>query len=622
MTQKYEGVVNAHPKGFGFVTCEDLQEFFVPPALMRELLPFDKIRFTLESGRKAGAQQVAQAWIVERRDSTWQGTLRYDRGVWLLEPDEPCFVRLEVRGVQYAQSDEVVSVKVPAISSAGVKGSNKIAVTLERILGLRTRPGFDLDYALAKFNFEPFFPASVFSELPKLGLTGGSQGPRKDMRDVPFVTIDGEHTKDIDDALWAQKVPSGGWHIKVAIADVSHFVREGSALDVVASKRMTSVYLPGKTIPMLPEELSNGECSLLPGLDRFAVVVSLKLNEDGSFEDFELTRATVRSAQRLTYDEVLAWKSGQKTLPAHITQSLEAAWSAYEALAHARKERGHLEFEDKEPKLLTHEDGSSELAWTQRHDAHKMVEELMLLTNQSVGRELNRLFRAALYRHQPHPVEEAWQEMREWAQSRTHELDETPSLRAVVALAKNLPAEERFKAELQARATMQPALYSSQASSHFSLGYEHYTHFTSPIRRYADLLVHRLLLKESTLTAPELAHLARLCSERNRDARLAERWVWDRIKKRAAFHAVGPGQSCPGHIVRQNAKGARVVLNEWQCTAWVASASLAKAGWVFSESSGNWEQGKLCLELGSQVCLKLTGISEQKTRIELDAQLV
>jgi len=613
---KLEGVVSAHPKGFGFVTCDDASEHFISPPLMRELLPGDRISFTLEEGKKPGALQVAGPLVVRRKDSVWQGVLRQDQGTWVLDNDEACFVRIEVRDLQFAAEGTVVSVRVRGFTSAGTRGG-KVQATLERVLGERGRSGFDGDYALARYDFEPYFHASALAQCKDL--TVPMQG-REDLTAVPYVTIDGEMTRDFDDALWAKNL-ADGWLVSVAIADVSHYVREGSVLDKVAARRSTSVYLPGKTVPMLPEALSNGVCSLVPGENRLAVVLDIELDVDGKVRKTHFRRAVIRSAQRMTYTETFAWKHGQFEVAPRIEQSLQALWQVYEVMARLRRERGQLEFDDREPKLDLNADGTFKLGWSQRNDAHKLVEEMMLLANQCAAQRLRSVAGSAFFRHQPAPDVEDWSRLQVWAQGRGITLPEQPSMKALSQLIESTQGDDVLKAELQVRNGMQPAIYDESLTSHFSLGYESYTHFTSPIRRYPDLLAHRLLLGENTQPETALAALSEHCSQRSRDARMSERWVWDKLKKRVMAREVSPEKVLCAHVVSQSRRGLRAVVAAWQCSLLLSAEELMDAGYRYDDDKECWKLDGSVLESGSLLQVRLARMEEDRAKTELHAQL-
>lgn len=607
------GVVHAHPKGFGFAS-DGATEVFIPPTLMKELIPGDKIVFETCPGKVKGSLQVVSPLIVERPESVWVGTLRIENGYCYLCTDEPCFVGIEVKDITYCHPEQVVSVRIAGFQSSGTRGQPRVTGKLERILGEDSRSGFHLHYAMAKFDFQEGFPPL---QLQKEALRA-TDTPREDLRSTPFITIDSAESRDLDDALWAQ-VTSTGFEVYVAISDVSAFIPEGSPLDKVAYRRGTSLYLPGLTVPMLPEVLSNELCSLVEGKDRFAVVVRMRLDREGTLQSFRFDRAVMASRKRLTYDEVLAWREGAFTSTDEIDSSLCALWALFEKLAAKRKQRGQLEFLDKEPKLVV-EDGQQKICWTTRHNAHKLVEELMLLTNHAVAAQIHKHGKKALYRHQPRPDGEKWVEFQRWVTANAYpELADEPCMRSISNLLQHLHAPQQVKAEFRLKGAMQPAYYEAEQSSHFSLGYPQYTHFTSPIRRYADLLVHRLLLGNSTLTAEELAKRATHCSHKAKQARMAERGVWDRLKKNALL---GFDSALTTHLVSQSGHGVRVFSPDAQCTLYVPSKSLHAMGLAFNSQLKSWGAGSNFLEPGSEMVVKLIRAESDRKKVELFAELL
>lgn len=610
---KQIGLVQAHPKGFGFALTEG-GEVFISPALMKELLPGDKIVFDAEPGKAKGSLQVARPLIVERPESVWVGSLRVDNGSCYLDTDEPCFVSIEIKDISYCAPEQVVSVRVGGFTSAGTRGQPRVLARLERILGDERSNDFFLHYALAKHDFIESFPPHSVPKQPSVTL-----GPsRTDLRDVPFITIDGPESRDLDDAVWG-RTSDEGFEVYVAISDVSAYIPEGSPLDKIAYRRGTSVYLPGKTVPMLPEALSNGLCSLLEGVERLAVVVKMSLDKAGELKAFDFGRAVIVSRKRLTYDEVLKWKKGELALDEEVEGSLSTLWSLYETLAQKRRDRGQLEFMDKEPHL-TVEDGKPRLVWTTRHDAHKLVEELMLLTNHAVAAHLQKTDKVGLFRHQPRPDGEKWQAFHEWStRQEEFELPQEPCMKSISAFMKAITGPQQIKAEIRLKGAMQAAYYEALESSHFSLGYPHYTHFTSPIRRYADLMVHRLLLGESGLSQDELSKRAVHCSLKAKNARFAERGVWDRIKKNALM---AHGGEMPAQVISQSGHGVRVLNPEAQCMLFVPAQCLKEKGFKFNHESKNWGTSENSLDVGSQLVIKFTSAQTDRKRIELFASLI
>ena len=619
------GQVSAHPKGFGFITTEIGEEYFVPPALMRTMLPGDRVSFSIEAGKQPGQFQVSRATLVERRAGVWLGTVSNIDGYWRLEPDEACFVKLNLRNVTYIPPGTVVAVRVP---TKGALLTESLDVSLERVLGERHRKGFDVDYALAKFDFAPgFSPAAVTqaAKLPKeIEPIELLRSDRRDMRTEAFVTIDGESTRDFDDAVLAKAKPTG-YSVLVAIADVSHYVKPGSPLDRDSRARATSVYLPGKTVPMLPEALSNGLCSLNPDAERLAVVASIDLSPEGEVRSCEFFRAVIASKARLTYKQVtdILEKGAAVTGAPAVADNLAALHGVYKLLDKQRKARGVMEFEDAEPKLVIGEDGEMRLTWEYRTMAHKLVEELMLLANRCVAKKLYDMHGEGLFRHQPLPPAEDWTELAQWAATRGMTLPAEPSLKALAELSMQAGSpEEASIVELRVRQVMQQAQYDTLEPSHFSLGFDSYAHFTSPIRRYADLTVHRLLLGQATID-DVLRETAADCSERARSARLAERQVWDRLKKRLLARDVPKDTELDAKVVFSTGRrGIRVVIEAWQCAALVPAENLLEEGYNFVTDTQTWNKEGKAVEPGVRFVVRWTALEEDRGRTELTAHLI
>lgn len=586
------GTASLNPRGFGFITAENGDAYFLRANLARFLLTGDTVRFIpLEGEGAAGDSREVRALVsVCRPAGRLLCEVHHVADIVHLVPDEPCFLPLqcpETQGVGAAPGD-VVAVSVPAYDGAPV--ARPLLVNIERNLGPRNRPGFDLDYALVRYNFDATMPTGL--EAPRSASLDAAEW--QGAHGVPFVTIDGESTRDFDDAVFGRALPQGGWEVQVAIADVSWYVERGSELDKWAAQRCTSVYLPGRTLPMLPESLSTDRCSLVPGQVRRAVVLTLELTSAGEVVSRKLERTLIESAARLTYAQVARYMAGQAdvrfALP--VEHSVQALADVYHVLAARRTAAGRLEFDDPEPTMVQAEDGTWSLRWESRNDAHKLVEELMLLANTTAAEMLVSRYDAGVFRVQPAPDADSWGELVNWARAKEHYLPAVPNLRSMADLVvAQGTVEGQAAASLKIRSAMRPARYVVQNGKahggHFSLSVNWYTHFTSPIRRYADLLVHRLLLAPEgyTLSAQEwdvLAAQVARCSDRAQAARLAERMVWDRLKLQGFMGANTQDDVVLARVVRTNQRGLRVVLSGWQCSAWLPGADLRAQGyqWV------------------------------------------
>jgi ribonuclease R len=613
------GTVSLNARGFGFITAESGDAYFVRANLARFLLTGDTVRFIPLDAADGEGREARALVSISRPAGRLLCEVHHVADLVHLVSDEPCFLPLQFSddGVVSFVPGDVVAVRVPAYTGAPI--ARPLVVTIERNLGARSRPGFDLDYALMRYNFDATLPEG----LQHPGAHGSSQTEWQGANGVPFVTIDGESTRDFDDAVFGRARPQGGWEVQVAIADVSWYVEKGSDLDAWAADRCTSLYLPGRTLPMLPETLSTDRCSLVPGHVRRAVVLTLELDATGEVLSSKLERTLIESAARLTYTQVAGYMAGKAdmrfSLP--VEHSLQVLADVYRVLAARRTQAGRLEFDEPEPTMVQAEDGTWSIRWESRNDAHKLVEELMLLANRTAAAMLVKRYGAGLFRYQPAPDAQAWGELKDWARSKQHMLPDVPSLRSMAELVSAQPTPEaQIAASLKIRSAMRPARYVIQGSheqgGHFSLCVDWYTHFTSPIRRYPDLLVHRLLLAPEghTLSANDWAMLAQQvarCSERAQSARLAERMVWDRLKLQGFMSAHSVEDVVQARVVRTNQRGLRVVLSGWQCSAWLPSADLRANGfqWVDDVWVGSDHGSARVLHEGVQVPVTWVSLS-------------
>lgn len=622
------GRVNLSPRGFAFVTTVQGKAYYVRADKARRLLTGDQVEFRPAPPAADGSLEVRDVRSIKRKEQVLLCGVAEVAGISILLPDDPCFIPVQF-AAQPPQGSfttgDVVAVRVPAYegrpadvveSGAGLQG------VLVSNLGPRTREGFDLDYARMKHGFEKDMP------LELVGLVASFEDPSSHVCDsTPFVTIDGESTRDFDDAVFAQRRRDGGWDVQVAVADVSYYVQPGSALDQWAAERGTSVYLPGLTLPMLPEWLSTDLCSLKPNVTRRAVVLRAQLAADGTVLTRSLGRTLISSAARLTYTEVaefLATAPDAAEAENPVSQNLRTLYDVYQALARRRKEQGRLDFEDPEPTAKLR-DGKLVVEWEVRNDAHKLVEELMLLANQEAAGMLVERYGVGVFRHQPAPSAEAWTSLGQWATERSLSLTGQPSLKAMADLVAAAEGELKAEAAMKVRMSMQPARYVqhtveqlAQLGGHFSLSAPWYTHFTSPIRRYADLLVHRLLLapEGASLTKEAVTRMGQLvegCSEQSQGSRFAERLVWDRLKLNGFLAEHDKDAILSARVVRVTPRGLRVVVAGWQVPAWLPAAELKRAGITKGEGD-TWvrEGNSLPVREGAQLQVSWTDVNLER----------
>lgn len=622
-----EGTVSLVVGGFGFVQPKQGDSCFLSPQQTDRLLTGDIVRF--ERRTDANGRQFAKVCEFVRREAQrWLGGIERTAQGWQLVPDDPMSVTVvlpQMQDVLSMEPGQVFSVRTPAHEGPAFP-AQIIEAQVEVCLGDRARPGFVQDYALMRFQHQDSFSAEALAAAGLLAAPDGahvdawlSEG-LEDLRHLPFVTIDGDDTRDIDDAIWAEpcKLPNGddGFRLSVAIADVSHYIPEGSVLDRVAAARGTSVYLPGKLLPMLPESLSAGVCSLFAHVPRRAVVLTMEVGCAGVVSR-AISRAVIQSRAQLTYDLVAAWMAAPEGLllgREDITGVLRSLAAVYQGIA--RVDRGALTHDDDaDPSFTSKENGEWSLEWMTRTEAHKLIEQLMLLANQQAAALFKARYGHGLFRHQPPPRAMDWQQLQDWAASHGVALPEQPSMHALTVLADSLGQVVSPPALVQRlRKIMQPASYvvgKGDEGGHFSLGFSAYTHFTSPIRRYADLLVHRWLLapEGEARSVEELERQAAQCSARARAAKYAELYVWDHYKRESILREQDGLAQMTGMVLRSTGKGLKVLLVKWQYGATIPGDSLRALGFHFDKQTAAWVRSTTHLAVGAYVTCQLEGVS-------------
>lgn len=608
------GVVGLTPRGFGFVTTEAGETYFIASQATRFVLNGDAVQAEVTADA-ADRGEVLRFRRVERKAARLVCELKRVGELWQLVPDEPCFKALTLSKSEVAglSDGDVVAVSYPAY--AGVALGRPLVVQLEHNLGKRSRPGFLRDYVTWRYGFEKPLPTE---EAEPCAL---HDDIRQDLRHLAFVTIDGESTLDIDDAIFVQPQGVGVWDVYVAIADVSSTIHEGSPYDRAAFERSTSLYLAGKVLPMLPEFLSNSLLSLQEGRERRALVMQVRIASDGSLGKPLFYPAWVKSAARLTYTQVATWMAGgQIAASEEVQANLQAQAQVYPLLLKKREVRGMLDFDEPQPTMRTLPDGTSVIEWEGRTCAHRMVELYMLLANTQAAEHLAQRFGVAIFRQQPRPRDNDWLALRNWVNTVLGlDIPKEPDIRALAQLSQHGDAQTRALTSQRVRIVMRPANYAAhmivgpgdEQVSHFALGVSFYTHFTSPIRRYVDLAMHRLLLKPEgyTLTAQDaqaLYGVAQQCAERSLAARQAERYLWDQLKLEALSAQVTPGDVLDSRLVRLTGQGARVYLQQWQLMGWLPATQLKAAG--FSFDGENWVRDLDCLQEGVALGCQWLGI--------------
>lgn len=542
------GVVIANTEGFGFVRPEDGgDDLYLSPQQMRSVLHGDRVLASVVGMDRRGRRQGAIAEVLERRVSRIIGRVSIEDGVVLVIPDDRriCQNLLVAEGqAEGASNGQIVVAEITSPPTVARGPIGRIVA----VLGARLQPSLLVEMAIASHDLPHEWPAAALADANKVSptVTAAEREGRVDLRDVPLVTIDGEDARDFDDAVFAKPRRGGGYTLIVAIADVSHYVPIGSALDAEAYERSTSTYFPGFVVPMLPESLSNGICSLNPKVERLCMVCEMTVDADGEVSKSKFYQAVMLSHARLTYNKV--WQAvGLKNADAReevadVLPQLEHLHALYKLLAAQRRRRGAIDFESHEVKFRLDAHGEVvSMGATERNDAHKLIEECMIAANVQAAMYLEKKGIPALYRAHLPPPEEKYEDvrtfLREFKIRMPSAAEVTPGdFARVIAEIKDRPERELIQSVLLRSQSM--ATYQPENHGHFGLSLEAYAHFTSPIRRYPDLLVHRAIrhaigrrkASSYSYSAERMEDMALHCSQRERRAEEAERDVTERFK--------------------------------------------------------------------------------------------
>jgi ribonuclease R len=499
------GRVSAHRDGYGFVIPEDgSPDLFLNDKEMQKVLHGDRVMARVTGTDRRGRPEGTIVEVVERANTHVIGRLLNEGGVWTVAPEDKRISQdiLVAGSPGKARAGQVVSVELLEQPSRFQQPTGRVV----EVLGELDDPGMEIEIAVRKFGVPHIFSAAALKQAAKLPgeVRDADLEGRVDLRDVPLVTIDGEDARDFDDAVYCEPVKIGrarGYRLIVAIADVSHYVKPNDALDADAIERSTSVYFPRRVIPMLPEKLSNGLCSLNPNVDRCTLVCDMVVSAEGEVKAYQFYPAVIHSAARLTYTEVaeiLANTGGPEAQrrPGIVPHLLNLN-DVFHSLLKARQERGAIDFETTETYIVCNALGKIEkIIPRTRNDAHRLIEECMLAANVCAADLLIRNKHPGTFRIHAVPTEEKLNQLRTFLKQTGLNLGggTEPSARDYAELMNQIK-ERPDAAMLQTMLlrSMQQAVYSPDNVGHFGLAYEAYAHFTSPIRRYPDLLTHRAI---------------------------------------------------------------------------------------------------------------------------------
>jgi ribonuclease R len=560
----HAGRVEGHRDGHGFLLPDDGgAPIYLPPAEMRQLLHGDRAAVRVTGRDPRGRPAGAVIEVLERATRRIVGRLHAEHGVLFLVPEDRRIAQdivVPPGEAGRAKPGQVVTVELVAQPSKHAGPVGRVA----EVLGRYADPGMEIEIALRKFDLPHEFSKKALAAAQAMpdAVREDETKKRRDLRALKFVTIDGETAKDFDDAVYAER-DGRGYRLWVAIADVSHYVRHGDALDLEARERGTSVYFPRRVIPMLPEKLSNGLCSLNPEVDRLAMVCEMALTPRGAVARFEFYPAVIRSHARLTYTGVWAMLS-EGGAPAH----LQTLYEVFQHLAGERRRRGAIDFETVETRMLFDARGKIEkIVPEPRNDAHRVIEECMLAANVCAGALLVERNHPTLYRVHDVPAPDRVAALREFLAELGLQLPggEVPRPKDYAQLIERIRLRDDF-ALLQTilLRSLKQAVYSPDNAGHFGLAFEAYVHFTSPIRRYPDLLVHRAIracLEGRRYEGLDWDALGRHCSETERRADDASRDVENWLK--CFYMQDHVGSAFSGTVTGVTPFGLFVTLNEY-----------------------------------------------------------
>ena len=641
-TPYISGSIRVHPDGYGTLLNpnRDEPDIFIEKKAMKGAMNGDLVLARTEKfevfqrrGREYIPGEVTR--VLRREHQTVVGRFHDDDDPYVV----PFDIRLESEinidpeETMDARDGEMVNVE---IEQYGDKNNLARGRVVEK-LGMIGEPGVDIEVVIRKYHIPHRFPDEVLEAAEKIPLEVPDEeiAKRVDLRERNIVTIDGETAKDFDDAVEVTILPNGNYELGVHIADVSHYVTERSILDKEAFERATSVYFPGRVVPMLPERLSNGVCSLNPRVDRLTFSVAIEIDKRGRFVDRRVFKSVIRTKERMTYTNVFALLTDPTPelleRYGYLMDDFQRMFELFKILRERRENRGSIDFDLPEGEVLLDREGEIEsIQPSQRNAAHRLIEEFMLSANEVIAQQLIFSNQPGIYRVHEAPDVQKIEDLKEILKEFHYKLRTDPEnvrpgeLQKVLTDVVGKP-EERFLTELVLR-SMKRAIYSEENTGHFALALQHYCHFTSPIRRYPDLIVHRRLgemLASGPAHGEELARLEALhpqlasqSSEREKRAEDASREVME--WKKVIFMRDKIGMEFNGIVTGVMPFGVFVELQEFFVQGLVPVATIGGEFWHYLEREHRLRGEATAREirLGDKVRVEVKDINEDRRQIE------
>ncbi len=626
------GTIQAHPDGFGFFIPDDGSPDMVLSAKeMRSAMHGDVVLAYQAGQDRRGRPEGIVHEVVEHAHASVVGRFFSEHGVSFVVPDSKRLtqdISIPPESTLNATNGQIVLVELLAFPSKRTQAIGKVI----HILGEHMAPGMEIEVSILAHGLPSKWPddiAAAVSKIPQR-VEPDQLAERTDVRELPFVTIDGEDAKDFDDAVYCYPKPNGGYQLYVAIADVSHYVPVGSPLDSEASRRGNSVYFPGKVVPMLPEALSNGICSLNPHVDRLCMVVEMAISDEGKLTRSNFYRAVMHSQARLTYTQVSDYLLAGHAdgLPEKIFPMLKSLHNLYTILLKTRKARGAMDFDTTETRIDFDENKKIKcIVPVIRNDAHRLIEECMLMANVATARFLEKARIPTLYRVHSAPEEDKVIALRQFLGELGLQLGggkkPTPKeFQRTLASIGERP--EKHLIETVMLRSLKQAQYIQANDGHFGLAYSAYTHFTSPIRRYPDLLIHRAVghildhnpVETFVYSEEDMSRLGKHCSSTERRADEATREVVSWLK--CEYMQDKLGQVFRGTISAVTGFGIFVELDEIYVEGLVHVTSLKNDYYTFDAAKHRLvgERGGTVYRLGDNITILVARVDLDERKID------